>query len=188
MTGDSPEMEAARTAHLSDAEIAYARRCFGVDRAAISGPPDGLLVGECPGPNTSGRLPLFPYPAGSSGGRLLKWSGLAPGEFLGRLARRNLYDLHVPPQLWDENDARVHAGEISAWLAEQGGGYRILLLGCRVGSAFELEPWGACTRRIGAFGVEIRCIPHPSGHNVGYNDPRARLAAQGAVLWAAGML
>jgi hypothetical protein len=186
------EMLAARVAHLAPVDVRLARRWLGVSREDIAGPPVGMLVGEAPGPNTSGRLPLFPWPASSAAGRLLKLSGLKPGDFLGRFFRRNLFDIYT--DTWHAPMARERAEQILEEIAAVGS-LRVLLLGTRVAAAFGLDSlWSRRTvERLVPLSneqvlIELASIPHPSGRNQVYNDAKARAAAQTAVLWAADMI
>lgn len=164
-------------AHLSALERRLAGWHMRVDPATVRGPISGLLVGEAPGPRTSKKLPLFPYPTNSAGGRLLKMSGLGAGQYLGRLLRRNLmeaYDL-----AWDAEVAGQHALNI---INEQPAGRRVVLLGSRVGRAFGFADFYKVAEVNGAV---YCCIPHPSGRNLLYNDVNHRIAARAAIQWAA---
>lgn len=181
------EITRARCAHLTATELRLARLWLGVEMTDVAGPPEGLIVGEAPGPHTSGRLPMFPWPASSAAGRLLKMSGMRPGEYLGRFFRRNLWDDFAASEAGGVAEDRERAREIKDWIAATGS-VRVLLLGSRVGKAFDIEPWGAASGAFGSVLVTLRCIPHPSGRSLAYNDPRARQGAQAAVLWAAGFV
>jgi hypothetical protein len=175
------EVVRGRCAHLSATDLRLARLWLKVLPSDIDGPPVGLVVGEAPLPNTSGRLPMFPYPASSAAGRLLKMSELKPGQYLGRLHRRDEY----PGPRWDLRAANQRAKLIHEWAASGEGVRRVLLLGKNVATAFGMDLWGYVVSG-GEVAVEYRSIAHPSGANPMYNAPTARLAAQAAVLWAAG--
>lgn len=178
------EVTRGRCAHLSSTDLRLARLWLKMLPQQVDGPPVGLVVGEAPGPNTSGRLPMFPYPASSAAGRLLKMSGLTPGQYLGRLHRRNLFE-EYPGERWDAAMANLRAHEVQAWCAGEGGVRRVLLLGKRVAAAFGMDIWGEVESGTAPV-VHYRSIAHPSGMNPIYNAPTARLAAQAAVIWAAG--
>jgi hypothetical protein len=150
--------------------------------------PRGLLVGEAPGPNTDPLLPLFPDPASSAGGRLLKFSGADPAAWLGKLVRMNMCE-----GSWSTRRAVIGRARALAFLLDErnwwrGRPLRVLLLGTRVS-----ESWGC----RGAFGytdlygwrdrpLRVAWIPHPSGRNLIYNERRNQLRARRAVLWAMG--
>jgi hypothetical protein len=177
--------------HLSETDRRLAKAWLGVpeDRIAACGPARGLIVGEAPGPNTSGRLPMFPWPVTSAAGRLLRISGLSPAEYLGRFERRNL--LGTCPDRWPTLTARVVAPDVLRQAADgRDRPLRVVLLGARVAEAFRMGLWES---RVlpwvsdgGAVEVEVRTIGHPSGLNPIYNHPLARLAAQAVMVWAGG--
>lgn len=168
-------------AHLSELE----RRCAGswlkVDPATVCGPPTGLLVGEMPGASSSSALPLFPYPKNSAGGRLLSWSRITPGQYLGRLLRCNLFVTPRPD--WDEILAHELANDIMRAATPE---LRIVLLGKRVAEAFEVYRVFEMQKRTRDDGQHyfICAIPHPSGRNLVYNEPVARVGAAAAIQWA----
>lgn len=150
--------------------------------------PRGLLIGEAPGPNTNALLPLFPHPSNSAGGRLLKYTGVDPADWLGKLVRMNMCD-----GTWSTRRAVAGRARALAYLLDEdnyhdGLPLRVLLLGVRVAGA-----WGLA----GAFGyvemilerdrsLHVAWIPHPSGKNLLYNSRRNQLRARRAVLWAIG--
>lgn len=47
---------------LSALELRLATTELGVELDDLTGPLVGAIIGEAPGPNTSGKLPLFPLP------------------------------------------------------------------------------------------------------------------------------
>lgn len=183
------EVIRARIAHLSPAEIRLARTWLGVERHEIAGPPEGVIVGEAPGKHTSPRLPMFPWPASSAGGRLLKMAGITAGEYIGRLRRRNLWETYEQAEEAGAPEDRAR-GELAldsifAFDANE----RIVVLGDRVARAFGLDGiWKSRTVTRGDTTVEIKSIAHPSGRSLVYNDAKARACAQAAVLWAAGFV
>lgn len=185
-------MVKARCAHLSERELALARRYCGVTPELVDGPPVAVVVGESPGPNTRGRHPLMPFPVGAAGSRLASYAAMPAGQWLGRFYRRNLFASHVEDG-WSAVDARARAAELREWMLSLGS-FRVLLLGRRVADAFGIDrPW----TRVEEFHVdsggdtgttlELLAIPHPSGLNHDYNDPRVRVAAGAAVRWAADL-
>lgn len=178
------EMAAARAAHLSPAEQRIAEFRLGVPRGTYDGPPVGLIVGEAPGPNTHARLPMFPFPPTSAGGRLMAMSGLPPNVYLGRFFRRNLFETYVDATPWVAKVARERALELARWI-EETGSLRVVVCGVRVAEAFGMTLWGRSQSADGR--SAFVSIPHPSGLTRVYNDPRAREAARTALQWAAGL-
>lgn len=148
----------------------------------------GMLIGEAPGPNTVARLPLFPVPNNSAGGRLLKYAGIDPSDWIGKLVRMNLCD-----GPWSDRRAVAGRARAIAYLLDRsnyhdGEPLRVLLLGARVARTWACHGafgyvdnvyWGIATLRVA-------WIPHPSGRNLAYNDRRNQLRARRAVLWAIG--
>lgn len=145
----------------------------------------GLVVGMAPGPRTSASLPMFPHPAGSAGGRLMRMSEMPVEAYLGRLRRANL--CRGPFRV---AEARNRARELYLEHRTADGPYaRFVLCGRPVVDAFlELfkEPrypdW--FERRCWA-GVEYVAVPHPSGRCREYNVEEVRARAGAAVRWAA---
>jgi hypothetical protein len=183
----TPDVIAARTAHLTREQLRMAASYLRTPPAAIAGPWRGVVIGEMPSRTSSGRLPLFPWPASSSGGRLLKLSGMDPGAFLGRLLFRNLHPVRGDYGVVEDRRA---ANEHRTWLADQGS-TRVLLLGARVASAFDLG--GIWSRKgevydLNAVRLEYLSIGHPSRASLEYRDPQRRAAARTALLYVAGML
>lgn len=186
---NEPEVVRARCAHLSAVELRIALYRLGVHPVDVTGPPNGLIVGEAPGPATHARLPMFPTPAGSAAGRLLALSGLTAGQYLGAFFRRNLFYSYTEVEKgWSVTAARAKAADVRRWISETGN-LRVLLLGERVAAAFDVPVWTRTVEQIpGDVTVEFAAIPHPSGLNRAYNDPKSRAGAQAAVLWAGGFL
>lgn len=164
--------------HMSELEKRCASLWFKVDPATVAGPLTGLIVGECPGKNTRSTLPMFPYPANSSGGRLLKMSKLPVGVYLGKIRRRNLIEHHH--EVWPVHEAEKLAAGIVDELADTG--THVLLLGKRVGVAFGSPGFFRHTELKGSFYANI---PHPSGLSREYNNPTKRAAAAVAIQWCA---
>jgi hypothetical protein len=167
-------------AHLSSVERRIiAARIVPLDQ--LSNPAVGAIIGEAPG-GTDGRhrLPMFPLPPTSAGGRLMAMSELPPGVYLGRLARRNLFDRL--PLRWSAKEARTRADALLEWIVGVGA-RRVVLCGTRVAAAFGVRMSGALD--IG--GLPFRAIPHPSGRNRLYNDVGARALARDAIRWAADL-
>lgn len=165
---------------------------------SFSGPPPspcGLLVGEAPGPNTDVRLPLFPAPNNSAGGRLLKYAGVDPAEWLGKLVRMNLCD-----GPWSSRRAVAGRARALAYLFDEanyhdGQPLRVLLLGRRVAQEWscrgpfrhEVHRFGGAAPGKPELELRVAWVPHTSGKNLLYNDRRNQLRARRAVLWAIGL-
>ncbi len=181
---DLAEMTRARCAHLTPVELRLAQERLGLGPEAIDGPPVGLVVGEAPRHRGRGTVALFPWPATSSSARLVSWSEIGAGAWLGRLYRTNLLEDGSQSMTY----ARKRADQIREWLVGLGT-MRVLLLGRRVGEAFGLTDFFEKREEFHP-ASEARAtymtIPHPSGRNTIYNNLTARNNAKGAVLWAAG--
>jgi hypothetical protein len=170
--------------HLSLLELDLAARHLEVPigRYDLYSPQvKGLLVGEGPGLNSSAEIPLFPWPATSSGGKLFEMSGMTAGEYLGGLYRRNLCDTHE----YDKADAAAKARELITCLFDLPKSFRIVLCGWKVARAFDLtldEFWKSVK-------LETRqrfvVIPHPLGKNLVYNDREACERTRAWLRWAA---
>lgn len=191
------EVNAAKLSLWSDIPRTHAaawrrgRVLFGFSGAPPA--PRGLLVGEAPGPRTDPKMPLFPAPNSSSGGRLLRYSGTYADRFLGRLVRVNLCD-----GPWSARRAAAGQARILTYLFDpanfyEGAPLRVLLLGARVPRAFGVvPPWTRAgfghTELLndGNPALSVAWIPHPSGKNLTYNDPGNQLRARRAVEWAIG--
>lgn len=165
--------------HLTDLEKAAAAKLLRVDPATVIGPVIGLIVGEMPGRSSNPRMPMFPYPPNSAGGRLQKMSRLTMGEFLGRIRRVNLIEEF--DEFWDPILARQNAIKITQSLRP---GTRVVLCGRLVGEAFDVHDYFKNYEHGGS----IACaIPHPSGLNRLYSQPSVRAAAGLAIEWAADL-
>lgn len=170
-------IDPARVLHLSPLERRLAATRLKVDLAEVDGPPVGALIGEAPGPRSSPKLPLFGYPPTSAGGRLMAFSGLTPAVYLGRLARRNLFE--TLPERWSAPAARDRVAEVLDWITRNGF-KRVVLVGSRVVAAFDhVYPV--------IHDVQFRAIPHPSGLCRVYNDLERRKSTGATVRWAAGL-
>lgn len=165
--------------HMSELEKRCASLWFKINPKEIQGPPIGMLVGEMPGLSTRATLPLFPYPANSSGGRLLKMSKISPTKFLGRVARKNIFLEH---RTWDHDDAVESALRIISEIREGGNIKRVVACGQRVAQAFGFSNFFKLEQLEDIY---FTAIPHPSGLNRLYNDVNARVGAQGALQWVA---
>lgn len=168
--------------HLSVVELRLAEVHLGLKQAIDYHPiVGGLLVGENPGMKTHPDLPLFPWPASSSAGRLLEMSRMTPGQYLGSLYRRNLCDTRGD---FHRDDAAERAREILTALFDLPKTLRVVLCGYKVARAFSL-PEQFWTR----FRLESRhhcvVIPHPSGLNRVYNTWSARESTREWLRWAA---
>lgn len=192
MTAVAAMVDWGKVKHLTPLELRLAAIKLGVKLDAIDGPPVAAIIGEAPGVNTSWKLPVFPFPSNSAGGRLLKYSELDAAAYLGKFIRKNLYT-HLEP--WSIPTAREKAAEIVS-LFQSWRVLRVVLLGKRVGEAFGLRLWetGSTTAMdfgVGApprsFGVAVTCIPHPSGRCREYNDEDAIRRTKATLRWAAGL-
>lgn len=161
-----------------------------VERAQTT-TPVGLLVGEQPGPSSNPRLPMWPYPPNSAGGRLHRMSGMDVGDYLLRLARVNL--ARRPVARWDPARAADRLGLVLDGLPD---GARVVLCGARAKDALCSwlgVPGPTCPLPFTApvlwrgRDVKIVGVPHPSGRCQDYNDPAVREAAGRVVRWAAGL-
>lgn len=165
--------------HLSVVEIRLAAVHLACE--SFAAPVRGLIVGQNPGPNTHPDLPLFPWPDGSSAGRLLAMSGLTAGQYLGSLYRRNLVD----DWQWSRAAAARRARSIVTALFDMPKSLRVVLCGAKVARAFDLqtEPWIPTT-----LPSRQRCVmvPHPSGLNRVYNEESARLTTGAWLRWVVG--
>lgn len=160
------------------------RKLFGFD-AEFPEHPSGLLVGECRGPNTDARTPLFPFPTYSAAGRLIQYAGLAPQDYLGRLERVNQC-----VDEWSDEEAAIRMRDILAWIMQQPKTPRVLLLGRRVQKAWNLGDQPAFGNDVwfdGDLTIEFAWIAHPSGLSRTYNDADTRVRAGRAVRWCAGL-
>lgn len=169
-----------RPYHMTPLELRLAAVKLEIKTRDIEGPAIGAIIGEAPGPNTSPKLPIFPFPASSAGGRLMSYSRMRPAEYLGKLYRKNLFTTFLPG--WCAPAARELASYIERDLADMKI-RRVLLLGTRVGAAFEVGGlWSSLTTTSG---ITFLVIPHPSGRCRVYNDEAARKRAGAAIRWAA---
>lgn len=164
--------------HLSVVELRLAEVHLGV--TTYPAPVRALIIGENPGKRTHPHLPLFPWPATSSAGRLLEMSGLTAPQYLGHLYRRNLCDTQDE---FDHDDAQERAREILTALFDMPKDLRVVLCGQKVARAFEVHGFWVRTR------LETRhhvvAIPHPSGMNRIYNEWKARETTREWLRWAA---
>lgn len=136
-----------------------------------------LLVGQAPSRNSN---PAFAF-SGRSGERLIALSGLTYEEFWGRVDAVNLV-IAWPGKAGPKGDkfplmeARKAAVAYMSGLAVVGPEYAVFVLcGRAVARAFDLEflDWFK-TYGIPRFAV----IPHPSGVNHMWNDPRTTRQAR----------
>lgn len=137
-----------------------------------------LLIGQAPGPNTDSRLPLYPIPSTSTGGRLAKFMGLTRTQYLRTFDRVNvLQDFPGKCKRDDKfpmRDAIIAARAMRPLLA----GREVILVGRNVANAFgyyeiPFHHWMSDDRS----GFMVCCIPHPSGRNLWYNLAENREAA-----------
>ena len=149
-------------------------------------PARGLLVGECLGPNTDPRTPMFPSPPNSAAERLMKYGGLTPEEYLGRLERVSQCVF-----TWDDFEALERQKLIVRWLFQPENQYRgmplrVLLLGRRVQQSWSIVKTGGFGYERW-MGIQVAYAPHPSGLSHTYNDPSARARMRRYLRWTAGL-
>lgn len=128
-----------------------------------------MLVGEQP---PDGGCGPFGALDGDSGRRLAALAGLEPEVLYASTERHNL--LNHAGEWLRHDEAAVDA----AWaLAQRSAGRRVLMLGARVAEAFaramSLQLAGSTLPRFSALrvdGLELVCLPHPSGQNRELND------------------
>lgn len=110
-----------------------------------------------------------------SGGFLASLSGLSGSEYEKRADRANLVDHYDE---WDMTIARVNAAKLIPKLQHR----RVILLGRKVSSAFGIfSRWFTETR---CYNSEYYVIPHPSGSNRWWGDPRNVQMAREFMEWA----
>jgi hypothetical protein len=152
-----------------------------VDDEAFQQPPLGLLIGEQPGPSSNGRLPLWPHPPKSAGGRLHAMSGMPVRDYLLRLARVNMERKAVVE--WDPGSMRARAYQLLMSLPPDA---RVVLCGARARDAFTMPRGWFHTVTMDVSNIKVVAIPHPSGRCLEYNDPSVVESARQAIQWAAG--
>jgi hypothetical protein len=127
------------------------------------------LVGEDPGKRGDERLPLYPYPRFSTGGRLCEMSGLSRQKYLETFARADLIP-HYPGPSFPAVTAKLGAPLLAQRLAPR----PLILLGRAVSQAFCFPTQNICTwadYMLGAVLIRAAVIPHPSGRNPWYRYP-----------------
>ncbi len=119
-----------------------------------------LLVGEVNPYGADPFFALYPLPEHATGGRLARILDLSRGEYLRRFDRANLC-----AGRWQTSLARARAGTLRGADLDR----PFILLGRRVGCAFGLHSDTDFWTRTGL----LYLLPHPSGLNHAWNDPRA---------------
>lgn len=143
--------------------------------------PAGLLVGEQPRPGGNPKLPLWPWPRTSAGGRLFEMSRMPLTDYLRLLARTNV--AHRPVARWNSDGARQRGLELLRMLPE---GTRVVACGARARDALGIgEFWTPQHAFLDGSDVRMVAIPHPSGRCREYNQPGAAERAGRWVRWAA---
>ncbi len=146
------------------------------------------LIGQAPGPKGDPMTPLM----GRVGRRLAFMMDVGfPEEYLELFARTNLLDSYPGARkgkgdLFSVDDASDPAEEILKLLEANGGG-ELILLGKNVAAAFGLKQLDWLTRfdiSVGDhdqppfFNIRVSIVPHPSGANHWWNDPKNQRAAK----------
>jgi len=129
-----------------------------------------LIVGESNPYGSDPRYALYPLPENATGGRLCKILGLSKREYMQTFDRTNLVALGLGN--WPSSVAKDRAGLLKH--------RRRILLGKRVADAHSVpfRPFRTFTTDRG---VEVLILPHPSGRNLIWNDPRSAVKARRAV-------
>jgi hypothetical protein len=140
-----------------------------------------VLVGEAPSAATAWRAGAAPL-VGETGRRLALWSSLSAADFRRATVCVNLFD--DLPQRWTQREARARAewlwsnmtqskdvmwARYGAWHVELCGATSVLLLGARVARAFGFVHLPPYVWHVTA-GPRLATMPHPSGHNLYWND------------------
>lgn len=167
---------AAREMLSGDAAREFAERWV----ASIRGTePLAFIIGESPGPRGHVECPLFPYPAGSSGGRCMGLAGYQsdPVGYLQHFARADAVAA-FPLGTWPKADAAIRVQSLISWAS----GLPVLLLGARAAAAAGAggDAGGQVFRWFDAAQPAIGCapelaaqpvvwLPHPSSRNRSFN-------------------
>lgn len=133
-----------------------------------------LLVGEQPSASSDPDEPL----SGGSGKRLAELMGMSFLEYLDRVPRANLLDFQSSgSDLFSGDEAKARAEELSARCARAG--VPMVLMGRKVARSMGMEgdtpawlSWGTLE------GQAVAVSPHPSHHNLWWNDKANREAAE----------
>lgn len=159
-------------------------RLFGYSSASPPA-PRGLIIGECPGPRTDPRMPLFPNPENSTGARLLGYSNMSERDYMGLLMRTNLC-----PTTWYDDIAELRVEHLKRAIVRFDSSLRVLLLGAKVEAAWGIRSrykFGEARVFVDDVPISLAWIPHPSGLNRIYNDEESQRLAGRYVRWCAGM-
>lgn len=177
-------------AHVHPEELTILARRRGLRPADVEGPIFGIVIGAMPGANPT-VMPLHPGADSSAGARLMTWSGMPVGQWIGRLRRINLYDRAIEP--WHHEGALERAAAIRKMLAadlearrastSDAGPLNVLLLGVRVSTAFGIK---LPMQSVELDGHCYRSIPHPGIKSKIYDDDKHRMAAGIAARATAG--
>lgn len=137
------------------------------------------LIGQAPGPKGDPTTPLM----GRIGRRLAFMMGVGfPDEYVELFARTNLLDEYPGARdgkgdLFSIDDASDPAEKIIDLLEASGGG-ELVLLGKNVASAFGLKHAEWLKQYDIGGSIRASLVPHPSGLNHWYNDPKNQRAAK----------
>ncbi len=135
-----------------------------------------LIIGEAPSKNETTPRPI----EGRIGRRLARLAGLSLPEFLAHFDRVNLLDVRQDTAEHGFTFDRLAAID-AAYRLQQTFAHNqiILLLGHRVADAFGIvKRIYFIEQRFTVMRGEIRILPHPSGINRWWNDPRHMLEAE----------
>lgn len=134
-----------------------------------------LLIGQAPGPNTDPRLPLYPLPSTSAGGRLAEFMGLSRTQYLRSFDRVNV--LQEFPGKYERDDkfpvaqAKIAAAAMKPFLS----GRDVVFVGRSVADVFGYKGIDFCTwYQDDSLETYFACIPHTSGRNFWYNKEENR--------------
>ena len=134
-----------------------------------------ILIGMNNPHHADPRFDLYPMPKNCTGWRIWKMlhdrTGATRTEYVRAFRRRNL----IRGKKWDRKKAREAAVQITFYLRP---GDTAVLLGDDVRRAMNMILGGRIQKMLihpqVVDGVVYRCVPHPSGRNLFYNDPAAR--------------
>jgi hypothetical protein len=157
--------------------------------------PKGLVVGEMPGHNTDGNIPLYPHFKGCAAERLIGYAGVSYKDWI-----TGVYKVNLCKEKWSSSEARDTAAYIRLWCSTltdhhkdalgmahiDPKGFKVLVLGSRVRDAMGFDDGTPFGKERFTGSIEVRWIPHPSGRCRYYNDVKNQKKAGEAVRWLLG--